>query len=98
MAMNAIRSRRELLKTTFSAAAVLAVPAALSAAPGAAAEKGAEEKEPEVTATEDLMREHGILRRALLVYREAAVRLRQDSARVEGAALRDTALLFRAFG
>jgi len=29
---------------------------------------GASEKEPEVTATEDLMREHGVIRRALLVY------------------------------
>jgi hypothetical protein len=32
----------------------------------------------QVTATEDLMREHGILRRALLVYQESAVKLRQD--------------------
>jgi len=30
----------------------------------------------EVTATEDLMREHGILRRALLVYSAAASQLR----------------------
>jgi iron-sulfur cluster repair protein YtfE (RIC family) len=98
MAMNAIRSRRELLKTSFSAAALLVVPAAMSAAPAAAEKKGAEGKEPEVTATEDLMREHGILRRALLVYRESAMRLRKEPARVDGAALRETALLFRAFG
>ena len=35
-------------------------------------------KEKEVTAAEDLMREHGILRRALIVYSEAAVRLRKN--------------------
>ncbi len=33
-------------------------------------------KEKEVTAAEDLMREHGILRHALIVYSESAVRLR----------------------
>ncbi len=32
----------------------------------------------EVTATEDLMREHGVLRRALLVYTGAAVKLRAN--------------------
>ena len=53
--------------------------------------------EPEVTATEDLMREHGVIRRALLVYRESAVRLRKD-AEVDPAALRQTAQLFREFG
>ena len=52
----------------------------------------------EVTATEDLMREHGILRRALLVYRESAVKLRQDPAGVPAAALEKTAQLFRVFG
>jgi hemerythrin-like domain-containing protein len=52
----------------------------------------------EVTATEDLMREHGILRRALLVYQESAVRLRQDPEAVPAAALEKTAQLFRVFG
>lgn len=57
------------------------------------------EAEPvEVTATEDLMREHGILRRALLVYQEAAVRLRQDAASVPPDALEKVANLFRVFG
>ena len=41
-----------------------------------------EAEEIEVTATEDLMREHGILRRALLVYQESATRLRQDATSV----------------
>jgi hemerythrin-like domain-containing protein len=52
----------------------------------------------EVTATEDLMREHGILRRALLVYQESAVRLRQDPASVPPDALEKAANLFRVFG
>src|SRR5271157_743897 len=39
-----------------------------------AAEKHDDEKE--VSAVEDLMREHGVIRRALLVYREGASRLR----------------------
>jgi len=57
------------------------------------------EAEPiEVTATEDLMREHGILRRALLVYQESATKLRQDAASVPPDALEKTANLFRVFG
>jgi len=57
------------------------------------------EAEPvEVTATEDLMREHGILRRALLVYQEAAVKLRQDAASVPPDTLEKAANLFRVFG
>lgn len=52
----------------------------------------------EVTAVEDLMREHGILRRALLVYGEAALRLRKNAADVSPEALKKTAALFRAFG
>jgi hemerythrin-like domain-containing protein len=57
------------------------------------------EAEPvEVTAAEDLMREHGILRRALLVYQESAVRLRQDPASVPPDTLEKAANLFRVFG
>jgi hemerythrin-like domain-containing protein len=52
----------------------------------------------EVTAAEDLMREHGILRRALLVYRESAVRLRQDATLVPPDVLEKAANLFRVFG
>ena len=52
----------------------------------------------QVTATEDLMREHGILRRALLVYRDLAVRLRQDPAATPLPSLEKTAKLFRVFG
>jgi hemerythrin-like domain-containing protein len=58
----------------------------------------AEQKEPEVTATEDLMREHGVIRRALLVYFETVPKLRQNPASVDPAALKQTAQLFRTFG
>ncbi len=58
----------------------------------------AEGKEPEVTATEDLMREHGVIRRALLVYFEVVPKLRQNPSSVDAAALRHTAQLFRSFG
>jgi hemerythrin-like domain-containing protein len=58
----------------------------------------AEQKEPEVTATEDLMREHGVIRRALLIYFETVPKLRQNPASVDPAALKQTAQLFRTFG
>jgi hemerythrin-like domain-containing protein len=52
----------------------------------------------EVTATEDLMREHGVLRRALLVYTAAAGELKANASGVSPDALQRTAKLFRAFG
>jgi hemerythrin-like domain-containing protein len=61
-------------------------------------EQSLEESGVEVTATEDLMREHGILRRALQVYQEAAGKLKQDPNSVPADALEKTAQLFRAFG
>ena len=59
---------------------------------------GNSEKGGEVTATEDLMREHGVLRRALLVYSEAAAKLRTNPSAISTEALQKTAKLFRAFG
>jgi len=44
------------------------------------------------------MREHGVLRRALLVYAEPAPRLRANPGIVDPKALNDTAKLFRTFG
>ena len=61
-------------------------------------EKEKKSSDKEVTAAEDLMREHGILRRALLVYGEAAVRPHQNPAGVPPEALPRTANLFRNFG
>jgi hemerythrin-like domain-containing protein len=54
--------------------------------------------ENDVTATEDLMREHGVLRRALLVYAETIPKLRADASSVSPDALQKTAKLFRSFG
>jgi len=64
----------------------------------ASAKKGGAEKGGEVTATEDLMREHGVLRRALLIYSEAATKLRSSPAAVSSDALQRAAALFRTFG
>jgi hemerythrin-like domain-containing protein len=64
----------------------------------AATKKTPAPKEPEVTATEDLMREHGVIRRALAVYSETVPRLRANAAAIDPTALRDTAQLFRTFG
>ncbi len=54
--------------------------------------------ELQVTATEDLMREHGVLRRVLLVYAETAARLHKNPALVSSDAIRKAAQLFREFG
>lgn len=59
---------------------------------------GPPNEEVEVTATEDLMREHGVLRRALFVYSEVAARLRSNVADVSPDAIQRTARLFRTFG
>jgi hemerythrin-like domain-containing protein len=61
-------------------------------------EKDAQGNEPEVTATEDLMREHGVIRRALLLYFEVVPKLRQNPSSVDAASLQETAKLFRTFG
>lgn len=77
-------NRRMLLAATALAAPVLSAAAF------------ADEKK--VTAVEDLMREHGILRRAYLVYAESIAPLHRDPSRLDARALHDTAQLFRAFG
>ncbi len=52
----------------------------------------------EVTAVEDLMREHGVLRRALFVYSEASLMLRAGRLTGVAQALQKTGKLFRTFG
>jgi len=59
---------------------------------------GQENAGTEVTATEDLMREHGVLRRCLLVYQGSVAKLRGNAAAVPPDALQKTAKLFRTFG
>jgi hypothetical protein len=88
-------TRRDLLRDSLLAGAAVVI----GAIPIVGQEKPKQEnKEPEVTATEDLMREHGVIRRALLVYAETAPKLRQNAASVDAAAIRQAAQLFRTFG
>jgi hemerythrin-like domain-containing protein len=84
-------TRRELLVAGIGATTLLACR-------HGAAKAGAEEKEDkeEVTPAEDLMREHGVLRRILLVYGEAARRL-QANEPVPGDALASSAAIVKKF-
>lgn len=99
-------TRRQLLTgiSLVGAGVVAAACRQPSAGSGSASnekQKGEEatELEPlEVSATEDLMREHGIIRRALLIYKESAVKLRKDMTSVPPDALEKTAQLIRVFG
>ena len=64
-----------------------------------AAQKGhGKGQEKEVGAVEDLMREHGVLRRALLVYTESVPKIRANPGGIPADALMRTAKLFRSFG
>lgn len=54
--------------------------------------------EDAVTANEDLMREHGVLRRILIVYREVAPKLVANAAAVDAAAIAAATTLFQTFG
>ncbi len=97
-------SRRELVAVTSGLSIGLITGgwsnAIRSASGEAGGSSGGDErtKGGEVTATEDLMREHGVLRRALLVYSEIAARLRRSRSVVSPDALQKTGKLFRAFG
>ena len=70
---------------------VLKGAALLAAAP---AKKPARKKEPDVSPVEDLMREHGLLNRVLLVYDECARRL---EAKQPAPGLQDAAKIIRDF-
>jgi len=89
-------TRRGLLQQTL--ALTSAALGMMNASAWAEDTKGKPEPEPEVTATEDLMREHGVIRRALLVYSQLADKLRNSPGTVDAAALHKTAELFRTFG
>lgn len=93
-------SRRTFVGATALSGFALAVGACARPPEGEAVAPKHEEKheaDDEVGAVEDLMREHGVLRRALAVYREAVSRLRKGTD-VPPEALRNTAKLFRSFG
>ena len=70
---------------------------AANGATAALAAKPDKNQEKEVGAVEDLMREHGVLRRCLLVYSETAARLRGGD-RLDPQPIQRTAELFRRFG
>lgn len=57
-----------------------------------------QEGESESSANEDLVREHGVLRRILIIYRETSTRLTANAAVIDAAALAGAARLFQAFG
>lgn len=91
-------TRRKLLVIASTAGAGLVLASAYGVL-ALAAEKGSGRgQEKEVGAVEDLMREHGVLRRALLVYIECVPKLRASPASIPADALTHTAKLFRAFG
>ena len=105
--MGSERERRDFLRASAAAGAALLL--AGCSGGGQATQQRQENQSPakkdkegekggEVTATEDLMREHGVLRRALLVYTAAAGKLRANASAVPPDSLQKTAKLFRAFG
>ncbi len=57
-----------------------------------------DDDDDDVGAVEDLMREHGVIRRALVVFRESAIKLRANGASVPLEPLASTARLVRSFG
>ncbi len=67
--------RRKFLRVSAAAGAGLLLPHGGSLAALARAQEKAQEKEEDVPATEDLMREHGVLDRVLLIYEEVTRRL-----------------------
>lgn len=91
-------SRRRFLKLGAAAGAGLLVPGTPGAL-RAGEEKGPKkegEAEEDVTPAEDLMREHGVLKRVLLVYREAIRRL-DSTEELPPAPLADAAGIIRHF-
>lgn len=80
--------------TTTSRRGALGLAAALPLLSACSGQSG----EKEVGAVEDLMREHGVLRRILLAYAEIAPKLRAGASAVDAAALAKAAKLFHDFG
>ena len=103
---NTGESRRAFFKTAGAAVFLAACrpeehdlvdPAGASMSPAPEPKASDEVASEDMTAVEDLLREHGILRRALVVYREVAARLheRRD---VAGDLIQGSAKLVREFG
>ena len=90
MAEQANKSRRTFILISTMAVAGLILPAGSN---GARAEGKAKE---EVSPAEDLMREHGVLKRILLIYDEAIRRLRENED-MPPQTLKDSATIIRTF-
>ena len=93
------RDERALGRRVFLTSGILLSGAAVAGVgllSGTEAEKKSEEKEAEVGPPEDLMREHGVLKRVLLIYGEALRRIdvKQD---FPPEALADAARIIRSF-
>ena len=87
--------RRQLLGISISAAGAIALSACDKPQPKAA-EHGEPDEEVPVTPPEDLMREHGVLKRVLLIYREGIRRL-QAGEDLPAEALNASAAIIRSF-
>jgi hemerythrin-like domain-containing protein len=96
--VNTVDSRRRLLTTAGLAGAglLMGLEGPGHALAAEAGKKPGQEKE--VGAVEDMMREHGVLRRALLVYIETVPRLRAAQGSLLPEPITRTAKLFRSFG
>jgi hemerythrin-like domain-containing protein len=91
------RRRRLLLRAGIAGAGILLASHGIGTSVGG--EKGRKRSEEhEVGAVEDLMREHGVLRRALLVYIESVPKLRANPGSLDADAIARTGKLFRSFG
>lgn len=77
--MNDLPGRREFLTGVAGVAVISSTAAAAQDQPHEKKERGTGQEE-DIPPTEDLMREHGVLRRILLIYDEAARRLPADDA------------------
>ena len=93
MRTGTLTSRRRFLCLTGSLAAGIALPAM---PPAVLAAEKKEEKESEVNPVEDLMREHGVLRRVLLIYEEAISRI-NGAKELPSGVIADSAGIIRRF-
>lgn len=91
MSEQANESRRAFIQKSTTAVAGLAL---MAGAEGAGTET--KDKEEEVSPAEDLMREHGVLKRILLIYGEGIRRLRANED-LPPQAIKDSATIIRTF-
>jgi hemerythrin-like domain-containing protein len=96
--MDRVVARRSIIAAGLASPSLLASAAPVLTAGKHAPKTKSKTEEKPTGAVEDLMREHGVLRRCILVYRECAGRLRIDPEDLDVSALNDTAKLFRSFG